>query len=131
MEWMYLIIIGLIFIGGAVTLYIGAAVAIAVQARWRGYSLALWLASGLVSLNPVIFLVVLALMPNRARRRLRETFRAELEEKLAARSGILGPARGHIAAPALGASTLPERSLGDMPTVAPPERSLGDEVTRG
>src|SRR5882724_4017090 len=118
MEWIYLIIFALFVIGGAVALYLGALVAIAVQARWRGYSLALWLASGFVSLNPVIFLVVLALMPNRGRKRLRQQFRAELDAKLAARSGAPAPARG-LAAAALGASTLPERSLGDMPTVAP------------
>ena len=130
MEWMILALFALVVFGVA-GVYLGSAIAIAVQARWRGYSLALWLAAGLNSLNPVIFLVVLALMPNRGRKRMREQFRTELEAKLAARTGRpLVPATA-VAPQSLAGSTLPERSLGDMPTVAPTDRSVGDEVTRG
>ena len=105
-------------------------VAVPWQARRRGYSFWLWLPATIVALNPIITLILLALMPNRARKRLRATFRAELDAKLAARSGAPTPSRV-VAASSLGASTLAERSLGDMPTVAPPERSVGDEATRG
>jgi hypothetical protein len=115
----------------ALTLLVGTAIPIAVQARWRGYSLWLWLAAVIISINPVIFLVLLALMPNRARKMRRETFRNELDAKLAGRSGKFGIARMPTDATGLSGSTLPERSLGDMPTVAPPERSIGDEMTCG
>jgi hypothetical protein len=127
----FFLIVGVIVLGSGLALFVGAASAVAVQAQWRGYSLWLWLAAGIIVINPIIFLVMLALMPNRARIRRRETFRKELEAKLVARSGGGGIPRLPASAAALGGSTLPERSLGDMPTVAPPERSLGDEATRG
>ena len=131
MEWMILALFALIVFGVA-GVYLGSAIAIAgAGAGQRGYSLALWLAAGLNSLNPVIFLAVLALMPNRGRRRMREQFRTELEAKLAARTGRpLVPATA-VAPQSLAGSTLPERSLGDMPTVAPTYCSVGDDVTRG
>jgi len=116
---------------GVIVLVVAIFVAVPWQARRRGYSFWLWLITTFVAYNPIIPLVLLALMPNRARKRMREKFRAELDAKLAARTGRpLVPA---AATPthSLAGSTMPERSLGDMPTVAPPEPSLGDEPTRG
>src|SRR5262249_17673965 len=66
-------------------LFVGGAVIVAVQAKWRGYSVWLWAAAGMLTFNPVIFLVMLALMPNRLRIQQRKQFRAELKRKLAAR----------------------------------------------
>jgi hypothetical protein len=105
---------------------------VAVQARRRGYSLLVWLAAGALG-NPLFFLVLLAMMPDRARQALRRRLRAELEAKLAARHKVLP-----VAAPTLPAGALPPTrsdvrpgvSVGDAVTVAPPERSLGDEETR-
>ena len=126
-EYWWLILLG----QGILVLVLAMYVAIPWQARRRGYSFWLWLIATFVAFNPIIMLVLLALMPNRARKRLREKFRAELNAKLAARTGRpLVPAAA-VAAHSLAGSTMPERSLGDMPTVAPPDRSLGDEATRG
>jgi len=114
-----------------VALWIGAMVAVALQARQRGYSFIWWFVAQAALLNPVVFLVVLALMPNRRRKKLREQFRAELQAKLAGMSGVRVVPAG-LALPAPAGSTLPaDRSLGDVPTILPPERSLGDEETRG
>lgn len=115
-----------------VVLWLAATAAVAYQARQRGYSFFLWFIAQIIMLNPVIFLVVLALMPNRKRKILRDEFRAELDAKLAACSGSRLLPSVATAVPSSAGSTMPaERSLGDMPTMAPPERSLGDEETRG
>lgn len=126
-DYWWIMLLGLF----TIAVVIAIIVAVPWQARRRGYSFWLWFVTTIVAYNPIITLVLLALMPNRARKRLREKFRAELDAKLSARTGRpLIPAAA--AAPqGLAASTMPERSLGDMPTVAPPERSLGDEPTRG
>ena len=55
--------------------FVLAAIA-AVQARRRGYSFLVWLAGGTLSGNPVLFLVLLALLPDFARKRLRRRERA-------------------------------------------------------
>ena len=110
-------------------LFLSGIVIVAVQARGRGYSLWLWMAAGLLTINPVIFLVMLALMPNRSRLRLREKFRAELDAKLAGRKNLPpAPAVGPVPT---GTTLTANRSLGDLPTFVPRDRSLGDEETRG
>jgi hypothetical protein len=125
-SWETIVVVALVLFGLMVLffgLFLGGAVIVAVQAKWRGYSAWLWAAAGVVTLNPVIFLVMLALMPNRLRLQQRKQFQADLKRKLAARAVEL-PA--HDAAPA---GPAVERSLGDQPTIAPPERSLGDVET--
>lgn len=126
--WEFLLVVPAL----VVALLVGATAAVAYQAAQRGYSFVLWFIVSLVILNPVIFLVLLALMPNRKRKQLRAQFHAELAMKLrtsrdAPRLRLLPG--GLVAG---GGSTAPvERSLGDLPTMAPRERSLGDEETRG
>jgi hypothetical protein len=99
---------------------------VAAQASRRGYSLLLWLVAGCLG-NPIFLLILLAIMPDRARlaRRRQELF--DLEKKLADRAkraaAELEPAS--VVLPPAAAS-----SLGDQPTVLPPVRSLGDEETR-
>ena len=102
---------------------------VAPQARRRGYSQGLWLLASVVVVNPIVFLIMLALMPNRARIKLREKYRAELAAKLAARQH-LPPVSDAAGLPAASTQTI-SRSLGDLPTFAPRDKSLGDEETRG
>jgi hypothetical protein len=102
------------------------AAAVAVQARRRGYGFLAWLVGGTLG-NPVFFLVLLALMPDLARRALRRKEMADLEAKLAGRPRTLPPPPGPAAAVP---STLSgDRSVGDLPTALPPDRSLGDDAT--
>jgi hypothetical protein len=101
---------------------------VAVQASRRGYRFLTWFTAGLLG-NPVFFLVLLAILPDRARRALRSRERADLEARLAAKARGL-PASPAAAQPST-VTAAPGVSLGDQVTVAPPVRSLGDEETRG
>jgi hypothetical protein len=104
------------------TLYALLSGYIARQAKRRGYSFWLWFFANVVSLNPLLVLIVLAVLPDARKMALRQKLLAELEAKLAARprpsAAQLGPA-------------VPAYSVGDQPTVLPPHlRSVGDEETR-
>ncbi len=115
----------LIALGGAALLFLALISAIvAYQARQRGYHFIPWLIAGMLA-NPIFFLVLLAVMPDYARKARRRKYLAELESKLAGRSKMLPPTA--CAAPSRAAT--PQRSIGDLPTVDPPVRSLGDEET--
>jgi hypothetical protein len=106
-------------------------VSIPLQARKRGYSFWLWFVACVINVAiPIYFLVLLPLLPNRARIRLREKFRAELDAKLATVTGSL-PARSFAGPVPPGSTATVDRSLGDMPTIVPRERSVGDDETRG
>jgi hypothetical protein len=97
------------------------ALVVAVQARRRGYSFFVWWLAVALG-NPIFFLILLALLPDQARKTWRRRFTAALEKKLAVlprRSPE--PSRG---------IAQPDRSVGDQTTVAPPAHSLGDEETR-
>jgi hypothetical protein len=101
------------------------------QARKRGYSFWLWFAACVVTVNvPIYYLVLLAMLPNRRRLQLRQKFRAELDSKLA---NIAEPItiKSFAAPMPPGSTATVDRSLGDMPTIVPRERSLGDDETRG
>jgi hypothetical protein len=112
---------GFFFLGGLLLL-------IPLQAKWRGYSFWLWLSAMILTYNPFMILVMMALMPIRSRLVLREKFRAELEQKLVARG--LSPLPDPVTSRPLGDGST-DRSLGDIQTIMPPSRSLGDEETRG
>jgi hypothetical protein len=103
------------------------AAVVAVQAKRRGYGFGTWLVGGTLG-NPVFFLVLLAVMPDFARKVLRRKELTDLEAKLADRTRVLPPPP----APAADSpSTLSaDHSVGDLPTVLPPDRSLGDDETR-
>jgi hypothetical protein len=108
-------------------------VLVAVQARRRGYRFLTWFFAGMLG-NPIFFLILLAIMPDFARKALRQEEMADLEARLAARKMPAPPAYPLLAVPhpAGDASTLSAgRSLGDQPTIMPPLRSLGDEETTG
>lgn len=100
--------------------YVALALILALQARRRGHSLLVWLAAGLAG-NMILLLVMLGVLPDFARKRLRKTEMEDLESRLKQRAG--GPPAARV--PAADG----QRSLGDQVT-APPERSLGDVETR-
>jgi serine/threonine protein kinase len=81
--------------------------------------------------NPIFFLVVLGIMPDFARRALRQQYLREIDERLATKARML-PEEIDVAQTAgrgAGGTSI-QRSLGDLATELPP-RSLGDEETRG
>jgi len=100
---------------------LGLFVYVAVQARRRGYSFWLWLLAGLASLNPLLILLVLAMLPDARKKGLREQEMKLLDAKLLTR---------RAEAPRL-TGVVPAGSLGDQSTTAPAPRSVGDEETRG
>jgi hypothetical protein len=105
-----------------VTLYALLSGYIARQASRRGYSFWLWFFANVVVLNPLLALIVLAVLPDARKMSLRRKLLAELEAKLAARPRPAAPQLG----PAVTAY-----SVGDQTTVVPPHlRSIGDEETR-
>ena len=106
----------------AVVVYLGFCGLVAMQAQRRGYAFVLWFLASMVSANPLLLLIVLAILPDARRLRLRQTEREALEKKL------LGVQQRQQASVAV----QPERqlSVGDQATVLPEARSLGDEETR-
>jgi hypothetical protein len=63
---------------------------VAYHAYRRGYNPVVWGLAAIFSMNPIFLLVVLVLVPNRTRLRLRARFAAELDARL----GGVGPAAG-------------------------------------
>jgi len=105
-----------------VTLYAWVSGYVARQAKRRGYSFWLWFLANVVTLNPLLVLIVLAVLPDARKMALRRQLLAELEAKLAARPLPAAPAAG---------PAVPTMSVGDQATVVPPHlRSIGDEETR-
>lgn len=106
---------------------VGFPAIVAAQAHWRGYNFFPWLFMGMLG-NSIFLLVLLAVMPDYSRKAMRRRFAEELEEKLRHKTASerIGP-EDEKGTPGVPVS---ERSLGDLPTVAPRERSLGDEETR-
>jgi hypothetical protein len=86
----------------------------------RGYNPLVWGGTVVATSNPVLLLVLLAMIPNRARMKLREQFAAELDEKLAR---VGGRPAGAVGGPAVR-----DRSIGDQVTQLP-QRSIGDDQT--
>jgi hypothetical protein len=106
----------------ACALYALLSAYIARQAKRRGYSFWLWFFANVISLNPLLVLIVLAVLPDARKMALRRKLLFELEAQLAARPRP-------SAAPAGPAVTA--YSVGDQTTVVPPHlRSVGDEETR-
>lgn len=57
----------------------------------RGYNPIVWALAAVIAMNPIFLFVVLALVPNRARLRLRAKFAAELDARLAGGDPCPGP----------------------------------------
>lgn len=79
------------------------------QTRRRGYGWVSWIVFSLLARNPIYPILLLALLPNKARIRQREQFAAELDAKLAATR------------PSSAAVTMdfPSHSVGNLPTHTP------------
>jgi hypothetical protein len=120
-EQLASLVIGLVLV---LLFFLVISAVVAAQAHQRGYRFLPWLIAGTLG-NPVFFLVLLAIMPDYARKARRRQELADLEQKLAARPRVLPPAPRPPADDARR-----ERSLGDLPTELPPARSLGEEETR-
>jgi len=99
------------------------ALPVARQARRRGYSGIVWLLAAIISLNPLLILIVLIVLPDRRKLLLREKERQDLEAKLAARAKK-APLSETV-------QSVPAVSLGDQATAASFVRSIGDEETNG
>ena len=107
---------------GLVAVFALVAGYVARQARRRGYSFWLWFFANFVTLNPLLVLIVLAVLPDARKMALRQTLLAELEAKLAARPPASTPRPG---------TAVPAVSVGDQTTAVPPQLpSVGDEETR-
>jgi heme exporter protein D len=138
MDESLLITVGLVGVAG-LCVAVGIFAIPAMQAKRRGYSFFVWLLAGMLVVNPIYLLVVLGVSPHRKRQRLREQFRRELDAKLSAAipTTPAGPIperslgdQPTLAPGSAGATDAPGRSVGDAATVLPPARSLGDELTR-
>lgn len=117
MEIGVLLVLGTVSVLGFLLVLIPA-----YQAYHRGYNPVIWGLAGVFSWNPLFILVVLGMVPHRARMKLRQQYRAELDEKLAA----LGAAPAGEAAGPVRADTF---TVGDQATQLP-HRSIGDDLTR-
>ena len=102
------------------TIVVLAILSVPLQANRRGQGFTAWFLLQFAALNPIYPMILLALLPNRARSKLRESFAAELDEKLKGATAYR-PTRttGDL-----------ERSLGDLPTVDGAHRSIGDVETQ-
>jgi hypothetical protein len=84
---------------------------IALQARRRGYSFLVWFLASLVSLNPLVMLAVLTVLPDARKRKLRRQWRAQLEAQLESLTFEAVEAKQR---------SLPDVSVGDRVTVVEP-----------
>lgn len=102
---------------------VGLALAVAWQAWRRGYSFWVWLLACIASLNPLLILLMLVMLPDARKKRVRAKVMRELQMKLAALPPVeLG--RDAVA--------VPTAALGNQSTAAPSGlRSIGDEETKG
>jgi hypothetical protein len=118
--WIFLVPLGLLSV---VVLPLSAM--LAYQARQRGYHSAVWFLAGVLCVNPMIPLVVLALLPYRTRQALRLKEEKVLRDKLAEAAAQHSPALDSRPD-----ETPPRPVLPEGCTATYPPQSLGDEVTR-
>src|SRR5262249_3027851 len=105
------------------------AVILAFQAMQRGYNFGVWFLAGLLSLNPILLLVLLGLLPNRRMQRLRrmetELLEDLLDEDLPV-TAMLAQEQGEGRHGSKTAAVRPEEE-----TTAPvPKQSIGDVETQ-
>ena len=92
------------------------------HARRRGLGFFSWFALQFVALNPVYPLILVAILPHKARMRLRARYERELDERL--RAAGLQPGRpADLSSPAAG-------TVGDRVTEGSVGPSVGDLPTR-
>lgn len=115
----------LIFLGLMLLLFGLFASITAAQAKRRGYLFVPWLFAGMLG-NPIFLLVMLGVMPDFRRKRMRQKETEDLKRRLA--RGAARPEPAPVAR--VKAERRIDRSLGDEVTQDVPERSMGDEETR-
>ena len=97
---------------------LAAAIALIVplHARRRGHGFVSWFALQFVAMNPIYPLILVAILPNKARIRLRAEYARELDDRL--REAGIGPARAARFPGTGDRSTdgLAGPSVGDLPT---------------
>src|SRR5687767_15180969 len=87
----------LLVVGGAVLAVLVAALLLVLllgvpwQARRRGHGFVSWFVLQVVAANPVYPMILLALLPDRAKARLRDRFARELDDRLR-QTGAAAPA---------------------------------------
>jgi hypothetical protein len=102
------------------------ALVLALQAQRRGFGFGVWLLAGFLSANPLLPLVLLGLLPNRARQAQRRAELHELNGRLAR-----GAATGQAATDAILLEEVPPATTQPLTPGEPrPERSLGDQETQ-
>jgi hypothetical protein len=122
-EFVFLGLLLLLILGG---FFIWLPLLLALQAQRRGYNGFLWFFAGFLSMNPLYPLILLSTLPHRARQRMRQQFRQGFLEKVRQQPQLVEPLPPTEEGPA----ATRDLSVGDQPTVAPEQRSLGDEATR-
>jgi hypothetical protein len=115
-----LLFIPLATLSAFVLAYVGLCGVVGWQARQRGYSFWLWTVTSIFG-NPLFIIVLLTLLPDAHKQRLRNKELADLEAKLAEQTRCVA---------LIETAPVPARSVGDQLTVVPPARSVGDEETR-
>jgi hypothetical protein len=113
-------------IGGvAILAVIGAAITLIVplHAYRRGHGLMSWFALQFVAFNPIYPLILVAILPHKARMRLRTEYERDLDERLRRAGAVRGSPR---------AAELPAdpNSIGDRSTAGSYGASIGDLPTR-
>jgi hypothetical protein len=124
------LIITILFVSLLFVLFALAFIALtAYQAYRRGYNPVVWGIAGILALNPIFLLVVLAVSPHRSRMRLRDRFADELDAKLARRSspaGAAGTSPVDPGAPTATAGKPPARHPSDLSVIRSIEKRPGD-----
>jgi len=88
-------------------------------AHERGHGFIWWFILQVLTLNPVYLMLLLVMLPNRSRNRMRERFAAELDAKLKAQShATVTFAGGAVPAKSIG-DVQTAVSIGELPTASP------------
>jgi hypothetical protein len=104
------------------------------QAYRRGHGFLSWFVLQAIAINPIYPMILVAILPDRAKMRLRDQFARELDDRLGERAHLRQLPTASAAIPDRSVGDLPTsgQSVGDLPTSAPgPDRSVGDWETRG
>jgi hypothetical protein len=143
--WVIWVMVLVMFFLGSLVLW--GILGVPIQAARRGQGFIGWFLLQCVSLNPLYPMILVAMLPNRSRDRMRRQFASEIDQLLEETGADLPvlsrdeqshrPDRSIGDAPtAASIGDMPtgdpvrQRSIGDMPTRDPVERSIGDMPTR-
>ena len=111
--WWVLPVLPLPALAAAIALFVAR------HARRRGHGFVSWFALQFVALNPIYPLILVAILPNKARMRLRAEYEQDLDERLREAGVIPDRAVGIQGTGSVG-DRLPDGlagpSVGDMPT---------------